>query len=554
MPNFEKLYSVSMAVWPDYGPHTKGQATHKFSAWTNALLWRISTNKRHTSNFVDVFISFELDEELQFVHAYIPNGLLRTECVAQFIDPSLISYKIIRQLIGINPGQPQEMKSTFGEYHGSMFCKSFPMDGRGEADVYLPNLENIDKSYYTRKHHHVLTSEERRDPSDEIDYRKKYSGTDIAISVNSIRTAVKENHNGNSRKVVVFGFRTELPEGTENPFMHFHAPADRALLSGFDELNFIDFRVNDSSSLPQDVMSKVAQAYAGGHMKSASVGLRLSYCCNILYRLEHSSPGQSSSRLLERRLWTGYTAEVVAASWVNDRTYVYSWDGAPHLRNNDSAGNGIKSDFIKNVSARLSVRRSDENIMKSYIFFFTIISAAASGIGSAWYNAFANTGAPRGASAEGSTESILVTPLVDPGAPDSWVKASLTLLQSVLSFLNDVLAPLIHADYLNLFILFVIVPFLVAWLFIKFIYIKKYMRWAGRIRRYMERRWIWWKGLLDMDKGHPAPQSEPQHVQTDCSCLNALKDKKCPFGAEGSTAKSEAETSSTARNEVPGIS
>jgi hypothetical protein len=138
--------------------------------------------------------------------------------------------------------------------------------------------------------------------------------------------------------------------GKKEPFVRTITPRDRYFRSGFEEVEYVDFRLNEARTLPDRVESLMRADSTGGQPVPLT---RVAFLTAIpvLADLTLSSRLQHKSRLLEHDIWNEYVP-----SGIPDGMMVYHW------REDKSEGVEDFSAFVK-----MQTRRSGRQILKNYL-------------------------------------------------------------------------------------------------------------------------------------------------------------------------------------------
>lgn len=171
---------------------------------------------------------------------------------------------------------------------------------------------------------------------------------------------------------IYFRLRVYLPSGKSSPFIHVITPLDRKFQSGFEEIEYIDFRFNEVRTLPPQVENKIRSDEATGKVNINLVAFLTAF--PVHSELSASSVQWHKNRLLEHDPWNDYVPSGIPGGMV-----VYHWK----KESKDSNGVADFSSFVK-----LHTRRSGRTILLTYLavaFLFGLLgNLAASGI-SSWF-------------------------------------------------------------------------------------------------------------------------------------------------------------------------
>lgn len=163
-----------------------------------------------------------------------------------------------------------------------------------------------------------------------------------------------------------FRIRIALPKN--NPFMSTIMPYDRTLQSGHEEIDYIDFRLNEARSLTREIQAEL--------LKFTPNLRKVSFLTAVPISLGLAGNGSSyhKLRVLEQGPWAKYVNELP------DHMMVYHWR---EYRNDKE---GSIHDF--SAFAKFSTRRSGRNRVMIYILIFFFISILSSLTAAAIYDNF----------------------------------------------------------------------------------------------------------------------------------------------------------------------
>jgi hypothetical protein len=176
---------------------------------------------------------------------------------------------------------------------------------------------------------------------------------------------------------VYFRLRLYLKEGRdENPFVKVILPRDRLFQSGFDEIEYIDFRMNEARTLPIPIEHRMRLDRSRG----APIAFRLVAFLTAVpvhSELSVSNTPSHKMRLLERS-WNGYVESGIPEGMV-----VYHWKRVPEPAK-------PITDFSAFV--KLQTRRSSVPILLKYLAIAFVFGLAgnltASWLSGVWQRAF----------------------------------------------------------------------------------------------------------------------------------------------------------------------
>lgn len=206
------------------------------------------------------------------------------------------------------------------------------------------------------------------DPS-ELSMIEQHNGTILTITSAAIQEAC--NH-ANPLARVYFRLRIHLEDRLGNPFVKIIQPHDRMFQSGFDEIEYIDFRMNEARTLP----APIEQRMRIDRVKGGAVSFKLVAFLTAVpvhSELSVSNTPSHKMRLLETS-WNDYVP-----SGIPDGMVVYHWKREPKP-------NVPITDFSAFV--KLQTRRSSRKILAIYLaiaFAFGLTgNLVASGLQSGW--------------------------------------------------------------------------------------------------------------------------------------------------------------------------
>jgi len=210
--------------------------------------------------------------------------------------------------------------------------------------------------------------------SGELDVTEQNDGTVLSITRVAVDAACL-NCTPPARSY--FRLRFHLArERDQNPFVKIIPTPDRLLQSGFDEIEYLDFRVNEARTLPTPIESRMKSDGAlGGAVRLNLVAFLTAV--PVHSELTVSNTPSHKMRLLEHGLWNSY------AAGIPNGMVVYHWK-----RENEQ--NRPLTDFSAFV--KLETRRSSRWILAKYLAIafgigllgnFTA-SALQAGFTSAW--------------------------------------------------------------------------------------------------------------------------------------------------------------------------
>lgn len=247
-----------------------------------------------------------------------------------------------------------------GIFNEKLQCVTTPAPARIE----LKNGETL----FCRVHKFI--EESGNLDSSHLSLEKFSDGTLLSVEKAAIESV---SHEIRPDEQIYFRLRVYLPSGKSSPFIHVITPLDRRFQSGFEEIEYIDFRFNELRTLPPQVENKIRAEETHGKVNISLVAFLTAF--PVHSELSASSIQWHKNRLLEHDPWNDYVPSGIPGGMV-----VYHW------KKEAKDGNGV-ADFSSFV--KLHTRRSDRRILLSYLvvaFLFGLLgNLAASGI-SSWFS------------------------------------------------------------------------------------------------------------------------------------------------------------------------
>jgi hypothetical protein len=312
--------------------------------------WRIAGDKafkrsgpKSVVDFVEIGILIDDIQQVESISIYLPLAVSRgqvTDC-APYLAKAEFAQGIFNEVLAVTaPAAGGPRCVVLLDQTGGIFCRvhSFTFGSSG-----------IDAT--------------------ELEIAAQGGGAVLSITP----AAVKESclHLAPPAKVY-FRLRISLGQKREdNPFVKVILPQDRLFQSGFDEIEYIDFRVNEARTLPTAIEHRMRTDKA----KGAPIDFRLFAFLTAVpvhSELSVSNTPSHKMRLLESS-WNGYVP-----SGIPDGMVVYHWKRQANLK--------PISDFSAFV--KLQTRRSSVSILCKYLviaFLFGLTgNLAASGVTALW--------------------------------------------------------------------------------------------------------------------------------------------------------------------------
>lgn len=166
-----------------------------------------------------------------------------------------------------------------------------------------------------------------------------------------------------------FRLRVKMPEERENPFIQPVRPADWPLQSGFEQIELINFRMNEMRTLPEMVRNRLREEGADANAQVRLVAFLTAI--PAISEMTSSSTPSHKSRVLEREIWDKYVD-----SGLPDDVAVYHWKKERDLKKGEAPINEFSA-FVK-----LKQRRAGLGTVLVYIliaFLFGVLGNLAAG-------------------------------------------------------------------------------------------------------------------------------------------------------------------------------
>mmetsp|Transcript_29090 Transcript_29090/g.55965 ORF Transcript_29090/g.55965 Transcript_29090/m.55965 type:complete len:337 (+) Transcript_29090:2933-3943(+) len=170
-----------------------------------------------------------------------------------------------------------------------------------------------------------------------------------------------------------FRLRILSKQPSERPFVTSIVPKDRAWMSGFDAIEYIDCRLNEARTLPRSVALAAESASHGVAKTHRVVFLAV---VPVVSAITSSHAEWHKSRLLENEIWERYVPDGLDAGMV-----VYHWRKI--FPENDARPLQGFSAFVK-----LQTRKADLPVIGLYIGISLLIGALGSVLGSYFLSFF----------------------------------------------------------------------------------------------------------------------------------------------------------------------
>ncbi|WP_311276825.1 hypothetical protein [Methylobacterium sp. WCS2018Hpa-22] len=278
----------SMAIWCT---KLNSDAVPSFEAHLN--YWRVAglglrRKDLNPVDFLEVGILLSGAESIENINIYVP---FKIEAKA-IID------------LGARFSQNDIAQGIFNE----ILTSSQVGNGRSWIE-----LANQDRKLYCRVH--VFAISEGKIDQSELAATHECGGTLIKILRPSLVASIREL--ANDEKIY---FRIRIPAGTkyESPFVKVITPKDWFFQSGFDEIEYVDFRLNESRTLPDRIDRLLMADKAKGNVPLKTVAFLTAV--QVRAELSVSNTAFHKNRLLEDNPWNHYAPHPLPKGMM-----VYHW-------------------------------------------------------------------------------------------------------------------------------------------------------------------------------------------------------------------------------------
>lgn len=186
---------------------------------------------------------------------------------------------------------------------------------------------------------------------------------------------VQARHNLKSEQNIYMRFRVVLPVGNSNPFIGVLRPWDGKILTGFDRIQYVDFRLNEIRNLP-DALSREIENGRLGKFQITQVHFLLVTDVAADFISGHTS--FYKCRMLENLLWESYAQPTLNDQNLKfpDDMVIYHWRAnTPSSQSNDGEYLPVH-DFV----AFLKFRIRESNLLTVSRYF--ILAIFVGGFGS----------------------------------------------------------------------------------------------------------------------------------------------------------------------------
>ncbi|MGE0603316.1 MAG: hypothetical protein AB7O46_05960 [Xanthobacteraceae bacterium] len=309
------------------------------------LAWVISCFVTPKRDFVEVGVWLDNPAAVSKVVIYLPGHEWSLEDVGlKFNNPNIAQGIFNEQLTSRRAGDPQPPCVELQKPDESIFCRV-----------------------------HLFSEDGKTLPINQLSVAKVGGGKSITIT----RPALDQIANIGRNAPAYFRLRAYWHGAAAgNPFVTEERPHDRAFQSSFSVLEFIDFRLNESRTLPREIAQPLTKP---GLVKCRLIAFLTAV--PIQSDIVMSSSDPNKKRMLERDLWTEYV------NGLPKGMVVYHWRRPPKGNGDVApAADGALKDFTAIV--KIHKRHTGVAALLLYLFLAFLIAIAgnlvASGIWERW--------------------------------------------------------------------------------------------------------------------------------------------------------------------------
>jgi hypothetical protein len=340
--------SGSMAVWCSSRPNAQPTSIE-----THFNYWRM-TGRRQTwffgkssaRDFLEVGVMVREPNSIETISIYVPfpmNGASVQDLGHHFAEPALTQGIFNEVLSCLRPSAAGQRWVDLLNQGGLSFCR---------VHTFSRSVNGIDPA--------------------ELAIRPEASGTVLKISSQAIRNSSVGLPAGGR---LYFRLRIYMDCKKKSPFVTVITPTDRHFQSGFDEVEYVDFRLNEARTLPPSVEVLMRNDMAGGCVLIERLAFLTAV--PVLSELTVSNTQFHKNRLLEHGLWNSYVPGGIPKGMM-----VYHWS------KDNAAGLEDFTAFVK-----LQTRRSSWFILVIYLaiaFLFGVAGNLSASAIEAWYESKAS--------------------------------------------------------------------------------------------------------------------------------------------------------------------
>lgn len=256
--------------------------------------WRVAGRKRkgcvtHSTDFLEIGILIQDPQSINLVNIFTPKSLKNSHIFdlgSRFLDPHLAQ----------------------GIFNENLRCS-----GSGSGSSWI-ELQTKNQDLFCRVHSFAKDRNERIDTS-ELELEEIDGGTLIKILPRAIASSADKLGSGDR---LYFRLRLLMGDRKGSPFVKVIAPSDRKFQSGFEEIEYIDFRINESRTLPDTVNRKMQHDITKGIAPLNVIAFLAAVPVSSALSVSHTQ--FHKNRILEDVPWTNYAPNPLPEGMV-----VYHW-------------------------------------------------------------------------------------------------------------------------------------------------------------------------------------------------------------------------------------
>jgi hypothetical protein len=256
---------------------------------THFNYWHVAASKSKIHDFVEVGIMADNLNQIDEIGIFVPLSLKRElieDCAPYLGKPQFAQGIFNEPINAIPPASGINRFTTLQYQNNNVFCR---------VHNFATNNDVIDSS--------------------ELTVFPELNGTTLTITQSAI-SAVSAGNAPQCYFRIRFGLERSA---AKNPFIKVISTPDGFLQSSFNEIEYLDFRVNEARTLPPTIETRIAT----NHVRGGGVTIKLIAFLTALpvnSELVVSSAPTHKTRLLEPKIWDKYSAGGIPAGMV-----VYHW-------------------------------------------------------------------------------------------------------------------------------------------------------------------------------------------------------------------------------------
>lgn len=246
-------------------------------------------------------------------------------------------------------------KIAQGIFNEPLACTLDGKPGASRVELKMTSTNNV--RHLCRVH--IFTTSDHKIDKSQLLAEHIDGGTLFKITRDAINAASEPQAESNT---IYFRIRAPMDGLAHNPFVREIRPADRLLLTGYEVVEYLDFRVNEARTLP-DVINRQMGLTANAQLRKV---VFLS-AVPVSATMSAANAPHHKCRLLEPQIWENYVA-----NGLPDGMIVYHWNKEFNGASDDYSG------FIK-----LHLRKSS-----IFIIFVSVMILFLLGVGGNLFAAF----------------------------------------------------------------------------------------------------------------------------------------------------------------------